>query len=133
MLPILYIYFLEVWPSQQATLGNSSTIPYAVLGDCFDHRTRLHSQPRSEIYRLVSALCSKTTNHAQRLVIHSLSRARGTVPTTEHVYIPNHAQGLVDQSLCCARGLVNHFLRCAQGLLRSITDHSSGIALLSYI
>ena len=29
----------------------------------------------------------------------------GTAPTTEHVYVPNHARGLVDYSLCCARRL----------------------------
>jgi len=87
ILPILYIYFLGVWPSQQATLGDSSTIPYAVLGDCFDHRARLRSQPRSGTCRLVSMLCSKT------------------VPTTEHVYVPNHARGLVHQSIRRARGL----------------------------
>ena len=73
----LYIYFLGVWPSQQAMLGDSSTIPYAMLGDCSDHRARLRSQPCSGTYRLVSTLCSKS------------------VPTTEHVYVSNHALGLV--------------------------------------
>jgi len=29
----------------------------------------------------------------------------GTAPITEHVYVSNHARGLVDQSLCCARRL----------------------------
>ena len=63
------------------------TISYAVLGDCSDQRARLRSQPHSGTCRLVSTLCSKT------------------VPTTEHVYVPNHPRGLVDQSLCRARGL----------------------------
>jgi hypothetical protein len=83
----LYIYFSGVWPSRQATLGDSSTIPYAVPGDCSDHRARLRSQPRSGTCRLLSMLCSKT------------------VPTTEHVYVPNHARGLVHRSLRRARGL----------------------------
>jgi len=80
-------YFSGVWPSQQATLEDLSTIPYAVLGDCSDQRARLRSQPRSGICRLVSTLCSKT------------------VPTTEHVYVSNHARRLVHQSLRRARGL----------------------------
>ena len=149
VLPILYIYFLGVWLSQQATLGDSLTIPYAVLGDCSDHRARF--QPLSGTCPLVSTLCSKT------------------VPTTEHVYVPNHAQGLVYQSLRRARGLcrppsmftfptilgdcrsvsmpcswtvlttdrarrlINHSLRCARDLLRSLSDHSLGTAFLSYI
>jgi len=79
----LYL-FSGVWPSQQATLEDSSIIPYAELGDCSDHQTHLRSQPRSEICRLVSMLCSKT------------------VPTTEHVYVLNHAWRLVDQPLHCA-------------------------------
>ena len=29
----------------------------------------------------------------------------GTAPTTEHVYVPNHARGLVDYSPCYARRL----------------------------
>ena len=63
------------------------TIPYALLGDCSDHQARLRSQPRSGTCRLVSTLCSKT------------------VPTTEQIYVPNHARGLVHQSLRRARGL----------------------------
>ena len=69
------------------TLGDLSTGPYAVLGDCADHRARLRSQPRLGTCLPVSTPCS------------------GTVPTTEHVYVPNHARGLADQSLCRARGL----------------------------
>ena len=83
----LFFYFSGVWPNRQATLGDSSTIPYAVLGDCSDHRARLRSQPRSGTCRLLSTLCLKI------------------VPTTEHVYVPNHARGLVHQSLRRARGL----------------------------
>ena len=40
---------------------------------------------RSRTRRLFPTLCS------------------GTAPTTEHVYVPNHARGLVDLSLRCAR------------------------------
>jgi len=134
-------YFSGVWPSQQATLGDLSTIPYAVLGDCSDHRACLRSQPRSGTCRLVSMLCSKTANHQTRLrsqprletcppVPTPCSR---TVPTTEHVYFPNHARGLVDQSLYRARGFINHSMRCARDLLRLLSNHSLGIAFLSYI
>ena len=83
----IFIYFSEVWPSQQATLGDSSTILYAVLEDSADHRARLRSQPRSGTCQPVPTSCS------------------GTVLITEHVYVSNHARGLVDQSLCRARGL----------------------------
>ena len=69
------------------TLGDMSTSLYAVLEDCADHRIRLRSQPCSGTCPPVSTPCS------------------GTVSTTEHVYVPKHAQGLVDQSLCRARGL----------------------------
>ena len=80
-------YFSGVWPDQQATLRDLSTIPYTVLEDCSDHRACKRSQPRLGTCRLVSMLCSKT------------------VRTTEHVYVPNHARGLVHQSLRRARGL----------------------------
>ena len=86
------------------TLRELSTSLYAVLEDCADHRARLHSQPRS-------GTCLPVPTPYLR-----------TVPTTEHVYILNRA-----------RGLVNHSLRCARGLLRSLSDHSLGTALLSYI
>ena len=39
-------------------LGDWSTSLYAVLGDCADHRARLHSQPCSETHQSLSALCS---------------------------------------------------------------------------
>ena len=52
-----------------------------------DHRARLRSQPHSGTCPLVSTLCSKT------------------VLTTEHVYVPNHALGLVNHSLRRTRGL----------------------------
>jgi len=85
-------------------LGDLSTSAYAVLEDCADHRARLRSQPCSRTGRPVSMSCS------------------GTVLTTEHDYIPNHA-----------RGLINHSLHCARDLLRLLSDHSIGTAFLSYI
>ena len=147
VLPILYIYFSGVWPGQQATLGDSLTIPYTLLGDCSDHRACLRSQPHSGTCRLVSTLCSKT------------------VLTTERVYVPNHARGLVHQSLRRAQELcrppstftfptmlgdwstslyavlgdcadhqarlhsqpcsgTHQSLRCSWGLLRLLSDHS---------
>ena len=69
------------------TLGDLSTSLYAVLEDCANHRARLRFQPCSETCPPVPTPCS------------------GTVPTTEHVYVLNHARGLADQSLCRARGL----------------------------
>jgi len=39
-------------------LRDWSTSPYAVLGDCADHRARLHSQPCSETHQSLHALCS---------------------------------------------------------------------------
>jgi len=84
------LYFSGVCPSQQATLGDLSTIPYAVLGDCSDHRACLRSQPRSGTCRLVSMLCSKT------------------VLTTEHVYVPNHARGLVYHPYAVLGDYANH-------------------------
>jgi len=86
------------------TLRDLSTSLYVVLKDCVDQRSRLCSQPHLRTCWTVSTLCS------------------GTVLTTEHVYVSNHARGLVDQSL-----------RCARGLLRSLFDHSLWTALLSYI
>ena len=86
------------------TLGDLSTSLYAVLEDYAHHQACLHFQPRSGTCPPVSTPCS------------------GTVATTEHVYILNHA-----------RGLINHSLHCAQGLLRSLFDHSLGTVLLSYI
>ena len=85
-------------------LGDMSTSLYTMLEDCADHRARLRLQPRSGTCPPVPLPCS------------------GTVPTTEHVYILNRA-----------RGLVNHSLHCAGGMLRSLSDHSLGTALLSYI
>jgi len=80
-----------LWPpctfTFPTTLGDLSTSLYVVLKDCADHRSRLRSQPRSGTCLPVSTPCS------------------GTVLTTEHVYVPNHAPALVDQSLCRARGL----------------------------
>lgn len=81
--------FWGAWPSQQAMLGESPTILYVVLGECSDHWARLRSQSCLGTHPLVPTLWSRTAL------------------TTEHVYIPNHARGLVDQ-----------FLRCAQGLCR---------------
>jgi len=86
------------------TLGDLSTSPYAVLGDCADHRARLRSQPCSGTGRPVSMPCSET------------------MLTTEHDYIPNRAWRLI-----------NHSPRCARDLLRLLSDHSLGIAFLSYI
>jgi len=80
------------------TLGDLSTSPYVVLGDCADHRACLRFQPCSRTGRPVSMPCS------------------GTVLTTEHDYIPNRA-----------RRLINHSLRCAQDLLRLLSNHSLGI------
>ena len=112
------------------TLGDWSTSLYAMLEDCADHRACLRSQPRSGTCRLVSTLCLKTADHQARLHSHPRSgtcppvptSCSGTIPTTEHVYIPNHAWGLV-----------NHSLRCSRGLLRSLSDHSLGTALITYI
>ena len=39
-------------------LGDLSTSPYAVLGDCTDHRARLHSQPCSETRQSLPSRCS---------------------------------------------------------------------------
>jgi len=75
-----------------------------MLGDCADHRTRLRSQLCSGTSRPVFMPCS------------------GTVLTTEHDYILNHA-----------RRLINHSLRCARDLLRLLSDHSLWIEFLSYI
>ena len=153
----LIFIFQEFGPVNKATLGDSSTIPYAVLGDCSVHRACLRSQPRSGTCRLVSTLCSNTMR------------------TTEHDYIPNHARGLFHLSLRRARGLcrspstftfptmlrdwsislytvledcADHrawlhsqpcsgthqsLLRCARDLLRLLSDHSLGTAFLSYI
>ena len=86
------------------TLGELSTSLYAVLEDYADHLACLRSQPHSGTCPPVSTPCS------------------GTVPTTEHVYISDRA-----------RGLVNNSLRCARGLLRSLSDHSLKTALLGYI
>jgi len=69
------------------------------------------------------------TKHVFLLLI----RAQGTgrpvpmlsltvVTIIEHVYIPNHSRGLINHSLCCA-----------QDLLRLLSDHSLGTALLNYI
>jgi len=149
--------FQEFGPISKATLRDSSTIPYAVLGDCSDHRARLGSQPRSRTCWLVSTLCSKT------------------VPTTKYDYVPNHTQGLVNQSLRHARGLcrppstftfptmledwpislyvmlgdcADHrawlhsqpclgthqpLTRCARDLLWLLSDHNLGTFFLSYI
>jgi len=86
------------------TLWDLSTTPYAALGDCANHRAHLRSQPCSGTGRPVSMPCS------------------GTVLTTEHDYIPN-----------CARELINHSLRCTRDVLRLLSNHSLGIAFLSYI
>jgi len=85
-------------------LRDLSTSLYVVLEDCADHRAHLHSQPCSRTCRPVPTLCSRA------------------VPTTKHVYISNHARGLINHSLCYARGL-----------LRLLSDHNLGTALLSYI
>ena len=85
-------------------LGDLSTTLYTVLEDCADHRAHLRFQPRSGTCPPVPTPCS------------------GTVPTTEHVYILNSA-----------RGLVNHSLYCARGLLWSLSNHSLGTILISYI
>jgi len=69
------------------TLGDLSTSLYAVLEDYANHQARLCSQQRSGTCPPVPTPYS------------------GTVPTTEHVYVPNHPRGLVVQSLCHARGL----------------------------
>jgi hypothetical protein len=41
-------------------LGDSLTIPYTVLEDCFNHWTHLRSQPRSRNRRPFPTLCSGT-------------------------------------------------------------------------
>ena len=66
---------------------------------------------RSETCRLFPTLCPGTApttehvyvpNHACRLLSMLCSK---TVSTTEHVYVLNHARGLVYQSIRRARGL----------------------------
>jgi len=113
-----YLIFRSL-ASQQATLGDSSTIPYAVLVDCSDHRACLCSQPCSKTCRPVSMLCS-------RIVL-----------TTEHIYVSNHARGLCqppstftfptvlgDSSITpytVLKACFDHSLTTAYGLFFSIT------------
>jgi len=86
------------------TLGDLSTGLYAVLENCVDHRACFHFQPHLGTGWPVPTPCT------------------GTVSTTEYVYVPNHA-----------RGLVNHSLHCARGLFWSPSDPSLGTTLVSYI
>jgi len=78
-------------------LEDLSTSPYAVLGDYAYHQACLRFEPCLETRRLVPTPCSRT------------------MPTIEHVYVPNRAQGLIGHSLCCAREL-----------LRSLSNHILG-------
>ena len=94
------------------TLGDLSTSLYAVLEDCTDHRTRLRSQPRSGTCLPVHTRSQPRSGTC--LPVHT--PCSGTVTTTEHVYVPNHARGLVDQSLCRARRLINHLPALCSGL-----------------
>ena len=82
----LYLFFRSL---AQSTSYARGLVDYSLrcVGDCSDYRACLRSQPRSATYRLVSTLGSKI------------------VPTTEHIYVPNHARELVHQSLRRARGL----------------------------
>jgi len=99
------------------TLGDISTSLYTGLKDCADHRAYLRSQPCSGTCPSVPTPCSET------------------VSTTEHVYVPNHARGLVDQFLCRARGLcwppsTITFQPCSEtcSVLRTCFDYSPTIA-----
>jgi len=86
------------------TLRDLTTKLYTVLDDCAGQQACLCSQPCSRTRRPIPTPCSQS------------------VPTIEHIYVPNRAWGLVDDSLHRARRL-----------LRSLSDHSLGTALLGYI
>ena len=56
VLPILYIYFLGAWPSQQAMLEDSSTIPYVV-------HNALFGKPASSVSMVIDCLPSWMKYH----------------------------------------------------------------------
>ena len=76
-------------------LGDLSTSPYTVLGDCADHRARLRSQPCSGTGRPVSMSCSGTVRPPSTItfptVLHGSSITPCAVLGTYFGYSPTTA------------------------------------------
>jgi len=52
------------------TLGDLSTSPYAVLGDCVDHRACLHSQLRPGTRPSLFKLCTGTVSDHSSIIVY---------------------------------------------------------------